>query len=356
MALANARMSRRPRAWRALVSGGRRCATVAGFVLSISILFGGWAGVAAAVEPTALGVNTAGINTNTGAALDEFTSETGTRPKIAMWYQDWDEQWSTALLNPRFTGPTVERGATPMVTWEPDLSAAGTSHQPEYSLSHIAAGRFDRYIWRAARETAAYKKPVFVRLAEEMNGSWSSWGAGVDGNTPESYIAMWRHVVSIFRLAGATNAIWVWSPNIHQTGGSARTFQQYYPGNTWVNDVALDGYNSGHSQTTSWQSFSRVFEQSYAELAALTNKPMMIAETASAEQGGSKAAWIESIPQVIATTMPRVRALIWFNRDKEADWRVNSSVTSLAAFRTVVQSGFFSGGLGPLAESSPASP
>jgi beta-mannanase len=347
MDLLNAPKLRRSHPRRTIGCG---CAIVASFVLSIAVLLGGGAGVAAAASPIALGINTAGISSNTAAALEEFKSQTGASPKIAMWYQDWDEQWSTALLNPRFTVPAVERGATPMVTWEPDLSAAGTSHQPEYSLAEIAAGRFDKYILRAARETAAYKKPVFIRLAEEMNGSWSSWGAGVDGNTPASFIAMWRHVVSIFRLAGATNVAWVWSPNIHQTGGSARTFQQYYPGNAWVTDVGLDGYNFGQGKGTSWQSFSRVFEQSYAELAALTNKPMMIAETASAEEGGNKAAWIESIPQVIATTMPRVRALIWFNRDKEVDWRVNSSSASLAAFRKTLQSGFFSGGIGSLTE------
>ena len=323
-------------------------------VLAVLAIYGAKVDSARAATSIALGANTERITTETGPSLEEFASLTGIMPKIAMWYQDWDEQWSTALLNPRFTTPAVERGATPMVTWEPWLSDEKTVDQPAYALSVIASGRYDSYIWRAARETAAYKKPVFIRLASEMNGSWSSWGAGVDGNTPQSFIAMWRHVVSIFRLAGASNARWVWSPNVH--GTSARAFQQYYPGNSWVDDVALDGYNFGSTSGGQWQSFTSVFGQSYAELASLTNKPMMIAETASAEQGGSKAAWIESIPQAIATTMPRVRALIWFDRDKETDWRVNSSSTALAAFRGAVQSGFFSGGLSPLLERSTEAP
>lgn len=301
------------------------------------------------IAPIALGVYTEGITSSTGPALDAFAKEAGVMPKIAMWYQDWDEKWSTALLNPRFVTPAVERGATPMITWEPDLSAANTIKQPAYALSVIVAGRYDSYIWRAARETAAYKKPIFIRLAEEMNGSWSSWGAGIDGNTPQLYIAMWRHVVSIFRLAGATNARWIWAPNVHGTEGSTSAFQRYYPGDSWVDDVALDGYNFG-SSISHWKSFSEVFLKSYTELAALTNKPMMIAETASAEQGGSKAEWIESIPQVISSAMPRVRALVWFNRDKEADWRINSSPAALTAFRSVVSSGFFSGGISGLLE------
>jgi hypothetical protein len=301
--------------------------------------------LAQAATPIALGVNTEAITTSTGRSLDEYAQLTGVMPRIAMWYQDWDEHWSTALLNPRFTTPTVERGATPMVTWEPYQSANKAPRQPAYALSLIAGGRYDAYILRAARETAAYARPVFIRLAPEMNGPWHPWGAGVAGNTPQSFIAMWRHVVSLFRLVGASNAKWVWSPNVH--GTSSRSFQAYYPGDGWVDDVALDGYNNGTS-ISYWQSFSALFAQSYSELAGLTSRPMMIAETASAEQGAGKAAWIESIPQVIATTMPRVRALIWFNRNKETDWRVNSSATSLAAFRKVAQSGFFSGELTPL--------
>jgi beta-mannanase len=300
--------------------------------------------------PVVLGVSTEGITSETGKSLREFSSLTGATPRIAMWYQDWEEQWSTALLNPRFTVPTVEHGAVPMVTWEPFLSTTKSVEQPAYALSAIAEGRHDAYIWRAARETAAYGKPVFIRLAEEMNGSWDTWGAGVDGNTPASYIAMWRHVVSIFRLAHATNVRWVWSPNVHN--GSTRPFQQYYPGDAWVDYVALDGYNEG-SRLGAWQSFAQVFGKSYTELAALTTKPMMIAETASAEEGGSKSAWIEAIPQTIATQMPRVRAVVWFDRDKETDWRVNSSPSSLAAFQAVTESGFFSGSIQSLLEAAP---
>jgi hypothetical protein len=81
---------------------------------------------------------------------------------------------------------------------------------------------------------------------------------------------------------------------------------------------------------------------------------MMIAETSSAEDGGSKAEWIESIPQSISTTMPRIRALTWFDRlTSENDWRMGSSRSALAAFRNVASSGFFSGSLSPLLKNSP---
>jgi hypothetical protein len=315
---------------------------------ALLVLCGAHVGVARATTPIALGVNTDEITTHTGRSLDEVTTLLGVEPKIAMWYQDWEEQWSTPGLLGAHVIPAVrKRGMTPMVTWDPIQGKDPTA----YTLSKIASGRYDTYVLGAAHEIATYKRPVFIRLAPEMNGSWSSWGAGVNGNTPQSYIAMWRHVVSIFRLAGATNASWVWSPNV--PGTSSYAFQPYFPGDSWVNVVALDGYNMG-TRLGYWQSFTKLFGRSYEELASLTNRPMMIAETSSAEYGGSKAAWIASIPPSISTTMPRIRAITWFDRlTKEGDWRMNSSPSALTAFRDVVGSGFFSGSLSPLLQKGP---
>jgi beta-mannanase len=296
----------------------------------------------AVAAPVVLGANTTGITDDSGAALDAFAARSGVMPKIAMYYQDWNEGWSTALVNPRFVNPIVERGAIPMITWSPFLDTGEPTNQPEYSPARIAAGYFDTYIRRAAREAAAYGQPLLLRFAHEMNGNWYSWAA-IAGNTPEAYVAMWRHVVSIFREEGASNVRWVWAPNIYSAGDDARPFAPYYPGDQWVDYVALDGYNWGTAGPSGWKSFAQVFEPSYANLAALTSKPMMISETASADVGGDKAAWIREILTVLPTQMPRVRALIWFDRDKETDWRIDSDPASDLAFRELAASRLFSG-------------
>lgn len=56
-----------------------------------------------------------------------------------------------------------------------------------------------------------------------------------------------------------------------------------------------DGYNYGTSPShdVGWESFYDLFKPTYDELQTLApEKPVMIAETASTEDGGSKAAWI----------------------------------------------------------------
>jgi beta-mannanase len=295
----------------------------------------------AVAAPVVLGANTTGITDDSGAALDAFAARSGVMPKIAMYYQDWNEGWSTALINPRFVNPIVARGAIPMITWEPNLDSGDPIDQPEYSPARIAAGAFDPYVRRAAREAAAYGQPILLRFAQEMNGAWYSWGA-IPGNTPEEYIAMWRHVVSIFREEGADNVRWVWSPNVYGAGG-VEPFQAYYPGNEWVDYASLDGYNWSGLKPSGWRSLAEVFESSYQAMTELTGKPLMISETATPEEGGDKAAWIREILTVLPTRMPRVRALIWFDRVKETDWRIDSSPASDLAFRELAAAPRFAG-------------
>jgi Glycosyl hydrolase family 26 len=317
-------------------------------VLTLFLLSPAAAG-AAVPAPVLLGANTMGMTEDTGRALDEFAADAGRMPRIVMSYRDWNEGWSTALIEPRFIDPVLSRGAIPMITWLPRLGSGDPVEQPAYSPAAIAAGAFDPFIVRASREARAFGQPLFIRLAHEMNGCWDSWGVGVNGNAPGDYVAMWRHVVSIFRAEGADNVRWVWSPNVYgsgssPTGASALPFPPFYPGDRWVDFVALDGYNWGALKGSGWESFFDIFKDSYDALVMLTAKPVMIAETASAEQGGSKAAWIRKIPAVLRSQMPRVRALIWFDRDKETDWRINSSPLSSHAFRLMARDPLFSAG------------
>ena len=291
--------------------------------------------------PLVLGANTENIDqAGVASTLDSFQQRTGVMPKIVMYFRDWNPSWSTALIDPKVTQPILDRGAVPMITWEP-TNAADSAHP--YTPAQVASGAYDDYIRRAADEAVAYDKPFFVRLAHEMNGVWSPWGPGVSGNTPADYIAMWQHVVSIFRSEGATNVRWVWSPNVSGGSTGVGPFEPYYPGDDWVDEVGLDGYNFGTSATgQTWHNFFEVFSHSYDALAALTGKPMIIAETSSTEAGGDKAAWINGIASEISS-FPRIRALIWFDRNKESDWRVDSSAAAGTAFRALAGSAPFSG-------------
>jgi beta-mannanase len=262
--------------------------------------------------------------------LDAYSSRVGRVPSVVQTYRDMEY----AMLNTAQMDPIVARGSVPLVTVEPWDSSSATDSR--YALRNIVRGDFDAWFAAGADAARAWGKPFYLRFAPEMNGRWAPWEAGVNGNTPQDYVDAWRHVHAIFVGHGATNVRWVWSPNV--VGGSAVDFTPYYPGSDVVDVLGLDGYNWGSLDV--WQSYSQVFGASYDALARLDPvKTVMIAETASAETGGDKAAWITSaFTREIPQRTPRVKVVVWFDVNKETDWRVESSTRSLDAYRTVAKS------------------
>jgi hypothetical protein len=57
----------------------------------------------------------------------------------------------------------------------------------------------------------------------------------------------------------------------------------------------------------------------------------MLAEISSAEQGGDKARWISDFFRSLRKN-PDILAFVWFDYDKEADWRLDSSAAARSAF------------------------
>jgi Glycosyl hydrolase family 26 len=279
----------------------------------------------AAAAPIALGAYLPGSSENP-AAIDAFARETGRRPVIVLTYKDWGSlPFSSTELDSIW-----RRGAVPMITWEP-----WTASGHYFPLRQIAAGRFDRYLRRAAGSAANWGKPIFVRFAQEMNGNWFPWGRGHAGNSPRDFRKAWKHLVDLFRFHGATNVKWVWSPN--EDSGGSFPFGLLYPGDEWVDWVAIDGFDFGAWE--SWPSFTGVFDSTYDRLTALTRRPLMIAETGANEEGGDKAAWIASALGREAPRFSHLRALVWFDAQRPTgDFRVASSPGSLAAFREAVAS------------------
>lgn len=286
--------------------------------------------------------------------LDEYSALVGQRPGIVMWYRGLDQplMYSGEISN------LSAREETPMVSLEP-VDANGN----DISLAQVASGKYDSYIHKDASIAKSWGRRILIRFAYEMNLSPNAgipWGGGpsaFSGNTASDYIAAWRHVVSIFRADGATNTEFVWAPNVDDGG---IPFTAYFPGDEWVNAVGLDGYNWGSTAESSghkWLSVGDTFKSSYATITQLSTKPVMITETASAEAGGDKASWIKQgflseIPQLF----PRVSAVIWFDVQKETDWRVDSSQTSLEALRTVAASSLYGGPAPYQPEAAPPPP
>jgi beta-mannanase len=231
-----------------------------------------------------------------------------------------------------------------MITWEP-WAGGGSLNNPRWSLRAILRGDHDPYIRSWTRAVATWGRSIYVRPMHEMNGDWTPWSPGVNGNTAAEFRAAWRRIVTIARNQGADNIRWVWCPNVAYQGSTP--FSSVWPGAGYVDWMCLDGYNWGTTQrNTSWQPMRSTFGPSVTSLASLSAKPIMVGETASSDKGGNKAAWILNGFNALPDAMPQIRAVLWFNKAQDgADWPVDTSSASLQAFRTVAALPVYSGRL-----------
>jgi beta-mannanase len=277
--------------------------------------------------------------------LDAFIKTTGSTPSMFSEYQNWQDG-ETFDANAGFAAQEKGMGIT--ITWEPWMPACNCVNQPTYSDRAIANGSKDSIIKAYADSLVDYASKgggeVTIRLAHEMNGNWYPWGVGVNGNTGADYIAMWRHVHDIFAAEGVKNVLWNWAPNLTYTGG--QPMAAAYPGDAYVDQVGLSGYNFGthHYATWSsyWTSFTDAYQLSINTLRGIApTKPLWLEEIGSDSTGGDKAAWITDMFAQIKAR-PYIAGFIWFDQSGPnsglQDWLIEDDPRVLAAWRAGVAS------------------
>jgi mannan endo-1,4-beta-mannosidase len=272
--------------------------------------------------PLAFGVTTPGGPQAT-AELDAVEAVAGERPGLVLSYAALAAPPPLADLD-----AVAARGATPVLTWEPWDPADGRRS----TLADLAAGAWDGQLWWWAAALRDWGRPVLLRFAHEQNGDWYPWAVGVAGTRARDHVAAWQHLAEVFTQAGAANVDLVWNPNVAYPGSSPMA--DTWPGAGSVGRVALDGYNwgavPGHG---GWREPEDLFGPSLEELRALApGVPVLVAEVGCAESGGDKAAWITDLVAWL-DAQADVEALVWFDHDKETDWRLASSPASARAAR-----------------------
>jgi len=266
----------------------------------------------------------------------KFQGNTGKAPSVVHW----------GLGTPWAHDFSYWQGTFNLVQSKGSLSLADMS-TGTVPLTDITSGLYDSSLRIWAQQAKSWGHPFFLRPDWEMNGGWFSWGTtSSNQNTPAQYVDAWRHMRNLFDSVGASNATWVWCPNVAYSGSVP--YSQLYPGDAYVDWTCLDGYNMGASST----SFSSLYSASYAALTALApTKPIMIAEVGSLEYGtGLKAAWTtDTLSTQLPNNFPQVKAFIWFNwRISEngawRNWEIESSASSQAAFASAIASPYYEAG------------
>jgi hypothetical protein len=257
-----------------------------------------------------LGVYTAGAP----AGYDSFTrfaQAAGVRPNIAGYFSGWAETFKIS-----FARQALSHGAVTIVQIDPTLA----------SVAAIAAGEYDTYLRGYAKSVRIFGHPVIIGFGHEMNANWYSWG--YKHVSPQTFVAAWRHVVTVFRDQGAANVTWLWT--INQDLSSTGPIASWWPGGSYVTWVGIDGYYYRPSDT-----FAHVFGRTIDQVRAFTSKPVLLSETAVGPRAGQS---VKISDLFTGLRRYRTLGLVWFDIGQDngiyhQDWRIENSGAAEAAFR-----------------------
>jgi glycosyl hydrolase family 26 len=211
----------------------------------------------------------------------------------------------------------------------PARSAELVNIETTVAWSQVASGGQDANITRWAN--ALKGKNVMVSFSHEpMAKQNSHWG------TAASFIAAWKHVVSVFDRQGSTSVKWVWnvtSDSFRVPSSSPQYGAKWYPGDSYVDYVAGEAYNKvGCGQAD--MSFADKIKDIFA-FANQHNKAFVTAEFASNAYSG-RAAWISAAHAFMAAHQSQFAGAFYYNPPSaKCHWHLTTSA-EFAAFRSLV--------------------
>lgn len=242
----------------------------------------------------------------------EFERMVGYKAEIASVFINWESNF------PIDFDEGLDDGTTMLIFWEQD----------GYSLRDIVSGKYDEYIRLFSDYAENSSREIMIAPLYEMNGDWYSWGGSVGDNTPDLIKDTWRHIYSKFGFV--PNVKFAWTPNItSKPDVLGNSVEVYYPGDEYVDVIGVDGFNFNIPGL----SFEAIFDDGLKRLSKY-DKDIYILSMATPESPG-KAQWIDDFSKALPK-YSKVKGFVWFNEEKEFDWRVNSSQESLMAFKNLI--------------------
>jgi glycosyl hydrolase family 26 len=222
-----------------------------------------------------------------------------------------------------FAAMMVNQGRIPMMSWR---AVDHKRMDPNRALK-IARGDFDTRIRVFANSVRSVGAPVLIRFSWEMT---QAPGHLQYIGTPAEFKRAWRHVVSIFRAQGATNAKFIWAPQ-------ARSFcngkgQGFYPGDAWV-----DWIGGSAVPGDTWTSYQELFHCFYPWAAPRGKK--MITWFGIRERPGDaswKAGLLRGTLGTLKNSMPKIDAIIYFNSiNGPNNFWADTSGRAFTAYKTI---------------------
>jgi len=247
--------------------------------------------------------------------LQGFGKAAGRPPDLVGCFSGWAQPFDLS-----FAKSVHAHGAALLVQIDPTYA----------SVPAIAAGVYDSYLRSYAASVRDFGQPVVLGFGHEVNGSWYSWSRA----NPATFVAAWRHIVTLFRQQGARNVTWLWTINAAGRPG-VRPAAQWWPGPNYVTWIGIDGFYYRSSDT-----FRSVFADTIDLVRSFApHKPVLLSETAV----GPAAGQILKIADLFdGMAKYKTLGLVWFDISQHdgiyhQNWRIEDSVAAQPVFQLGVR-------------------
>lgn len=203
-----------------------------------------------------------------------------------------------------------------------------------FTAAQIANGQADAGLraWAQAYKVYAEAKDriSFIAPLEEMDGNWTTYGGD-----PTNYKLAYYRIQNIFAQEGVPerSIYWVFAPTGYDIQGYP-PFENYYPGDPYVDAVGFSSYNFGYCPLNpypSWWDAGDLLGMPLSRMQILApSKPVIVAQVATSSytnygtlNPSAKNQWVMDAYSYLVD-QPSVRGVIYFNYDKagECDWGI----------------------------------
>jgi hypothetical protein len=280
-------------------------------------------------------------------AVTRLQSSIGRSLAVVRIYDNWDSVFPSSYTNwLKSTGHSVYLSVRPkrsngtIIKWA-DVAAA------------VPGDALYADMVRWAQNIKAFGGHMYLTFHHEPETQTSA-GYG----TPAEFVAAWRTFVTVMRSSGVTNAEYSWTvaeSNFFVAPTDSRYAPKFYPGDAYVDDIAVDAYNmyclrtDGHYQQP-WRSLQVVLAPLMTFAQAHPAPGLMLAEWGTPEDAkapGRKAQWFADAQQLFKQPgYQRFKAVLYWNQKSSnfanCDFRVDTSQSALAAFSAMAKDPFYS--------------
>jgi hypothetical protein len=253
----------------------------------------------------------------------------GRHLSIVHEYHAWDDAWPTATEltwaaggRILFADISVRLGSGAALRW-----------------GAVANGSQDATIDALAGRLRSYGSQLMVSFEEEPENRFH---ANPNAYSLASFVAAYKHLHDRLAADGVSNVVWVW--NVTGYSGNQSIYPKLYPGDSYVDWIAWDPfnwYNCPVNRTNHWTSFASLVQPFYSWVSrgnlgpASAAKPLMLAEYGTVEHktSPSKGQWFTDEVKSL-TNLPALKAVVYFDENKDCNWPIRTSSASIAGFRT----------------------